>query len=97
MLDFYLIADSASRPKPDQLDKLDYLGELESAVYSRLIKKGIIDSRFDYYSDFRWTNSIIQQIRSRIKNFSADADVLQVLKIIDQVSNLEFGLIAFGD
>ena len=97
MLDFYLISDSEEKPKPDKLDNLDYAGGLGSDIYDRLVKKGIIDSRFDYYSDFRWGNQLVKQIESKANIFNTDSDVIKLKKIIDKAINKELGLIAFGD
>lgn len=65
MLDFYYIEDEKS--KPDSLGELDFAGELDDKTFHNLQKKGIIDEHFDYYSDFRWSVSILKQIRGRIK------------------------------
>ena len=61
------------------------------------MKKGIINSKFDYYSDFRWENQLIKQIESKANNFTKDSDVNRLKEIIDKEINKEFGLIAFGD
>lgn len=97
MLDFYLLSDAESKPKPDELGNLDYAGGLESNIYNRLVRKGIIDSRFDYYSDFRWGNQLIKQIDSKANDFSGDSDVNKLKEIIDKAINKELGLIAIGD
>ena len=97
MLDFYLISDSEGKPKPEKLDSLDYAGGLESDIFDRLVRKGIIDSRFDYYSDFRWGNQLIQQIDSKANDLNTDTDVKKLKEIIDKAVIKESGLIAFGD
>lgn len=97
MLDFYLISDSEGKPKPDKLGNLDYAGGLEPDIYDRLVRKGIIDSRFDYYSDFSWGNQLVKQIESKANSFNTDSDVIKLKKIIDKAIYKEFGLIAFGD
>ena len=97
MLDFYLISDSEGKPKPDKLNILDYAGGLESDIFDRLVRKGIIDSRFDYYSDFRWGNQLIQQIDSKANDLNTDTDVKKLKEIIDKAVIKESGLIAFGD
>lgn len=97
MLDFYLISDSEGKPKPDQLEHLDYAGSVESDMSGRLVRKGIIDSRFDEYSDFRWGKQLIKQIEAKANKFNADSDVLKLKEIIEKAKNKEFGLIAFGD
>ncbi|KXX69452.1 hypothetical protein [Flammeovirga sp. SJP92] len=97
MLDFYLISDSAVKPKPDKLHSLDYVGGLESDIYDRLIKKGIIDSRFDYYSNFRWGNQLVRHLDSKIKEFGSDSDVSVLKRIIEIALSSGTGLIAYGD
>lgn len=97
MLDFYLLSDSEGKPELDKLESLDYAGGLESDIFTRLVKKGIIDSRFDYYSDFRWGNQRIQQIDSKANDLSTDTDVKKLKEIIDKAVIKESGLIAFGD
>lgn len=97
MLDFYLISDEEEKPEVDKLDNLDYAGGLELNVFDRLVKKGVVDSRFDYYTDFRWENQLIQQIISKANRLSADTDVKKLKEIIDKVAIADVGLIAFGD
>ncbi len=97
MLDFYIISDSEGKPKPDKLKNLDYSGGLESEVYERLVRKGIIDSRFDFYTDFRWNNQLVEQIETKTKEFHSDSDVKALKKIIDKAINTKSGLISFGD
>lgn len=97
MIDFYLISDSEEKPSSDKMNNLDYAGGLEMDIYQRLVSKGIIDSRFNYYTDFRWENQLIQQIDSKAKNFTSDTDVKKLKEIIDNAVILESGLIAVGD
>lgn len=97
MLDFYLISDEEEKPEVDKLDNLDYAGGMELNVFGRLVKKGVVDSRFDYYTDFRWENQLIQQIISKANRLSADTDVKKLKEIIDKVAIADVGLIAFGD
>lgn len=98
MLDFYFIPDN--QPKPDYPDgDLAFAGGLDDRVFSNLQKKGIIDEHFDYYSDFRWNESILKQIRNRIdeKQIPADTDILKLLHLIDAALGKKVGLIAYGD
>lgn len=97
MLDFYIIPDSEETPKPDKVDKLDYAGGLELEIFYRLKKKGIIDSRFGFFSDFRWDNQLVKQIDSKGKVLSTDTDIKELKRIIDKAINSESGLIAIGD
>ena len=97
VLDFYLISDSEGRPKPNELKNLDYAGGLESDIYDRLVRKRIIDSRFDYYSDFRWDSQLVKQIEFKTKNSKTDSDIIKLNEIINEAIKKGFGLVAYGD
>ncbi len=97
MIDFYVIADNEQKPNPKNIDKLEYAGGIESDIYERLIKKGIIDSRFDFYSDFRWGNQLVRQLDSKTEKIGSDSDISALKRIIDKALNSESGLIAYGD
>ncbi len=97
MLDFYIIPDSKGKPKPDKLNELEYVGGLEPEVFDRLVRKGFIDSRFDFYSDFRWGSQLIKQININIREYNNDSDVNHLKKIIGKVQDVESGLIVYGD
>lgn len=97
MLDFYYISDKKS--KPGSLQELDFAGDLDDKTFHNLQKKGIIDDRFDYYSDFRWGFAILKQIRERIvqKQLHTDTDVVKLLRLIDAALEKQVGLMAYGD
>ncbi|GGG07525.1 hypothetical protein GCM10011344_05080 [Dokdonia pacifica] len=97
MLDFYIASDSKEKPKPDMLNTLEYAGGLEFEMFERLVRKEIIDSRFDFYSDFRWGSKMIKQIDMKIREYNDDSDVVYLKKILDKAQNLKAGLIAYGD
>lgn len=61
--------------------------------------KGIIDRRFDYYSDFRLGTVLIKQIRQTIiqKQLQADSDVKKLTQLFDSADKNLSGLIAYGD
>ena len=99
MLDFYLINDDQTKPNsPDQLD-LKFVGGLDDKTFENLQSKNIIDTRFDYYKDFRWTQSIIKQLREAIskKQMQADTDIQQLIKLLDLADKNKSGLIAYAD
>jgi hypothetical protein len=99
MLDFYLINDDQTKPSsPEQLD-LKYVGGLADETFENLQCKNIIDARFDYYTDFRWTTTIIKQLRETIskKQMQADTDIQQLIKLLDLADKNKNGLIAFAD
>lgn len=100
MLDFYIISDEQDYPNPEDVDQLKYVGGIDSDVYRRLVKKDIIDSRFDYYSDFRWSLAIVNQIKQKIDKSdcaSSDTDIKQLHKILKEALLNEHGLVAYGD
>jgi len=98
MLDFYLISDNEPTPKPDKVDGLEYLGGLEEGIYIRLIKKGIIDKKYDYYSDFRWTSKDVKLITENLKNKSnSDSDINTFKTITEKVIKSKFGIITLCD
>lgn len=99
MLDFYIIEDD--QPKPSNLGRnnLTYAGGLDNKTFDSLRRKGIIDDRFDYYSDFRWGTQLITQIRKAIQNekMEKDSDVQSLLTLLNTAEQKKSGLIAYGD
>lgn len=59
----------------------------------------MIDGRFDYYSDFRWGETLVKQIRQTIedKQWYSDTDVKKLLELIDLALSKQSGLMAYGD
>ncbi|WP_430406352.1 hypothetical protein [Fluviicola sp.] len=98
MLDFYFIADDQTKPNnPDRA--LELAGSLDAKTFDNLIQKGMIDSSFDYYSDFRWSEMLVKQIRQAIetKQMYSDTDVKKLLELIDSALSKQSGLMAYGD
>jgi hypothetical protein len=98
MLDFYIIEDEKQKPQlPGQL--LKYAGGLDDKTFDNLQRKGIIDKRFDYYSDFRWGKELVEQLRQRIgkQKIEKDTDVQKLMCILNLAELHESGLIAYGD
>lgn len=99
MLDFYIINDNQSSPAfPEQLG-LEFVGGLNDIIFENLQNKEIIDTRFDYYSDFRLDVLQIRKIRQNIiqKKLQNDSDVKSLIYLLDFADNKQSGLIAFGD
>lgn len=99
MLDFYLIKDGQSKPDyPDQAG-LKLAGGLDEKTYLHLQRKGVIHTRFDFYSDFRLDTTLIDQMRQHIfaRQLQADSDVKQLLLLLDIAQEQQCGLIAYGD
>lgn len=99
MLDFYIIKDDQSKPGYPEQVGLEFAGGLDEKTFDNLQDKGIIDTRFDYYSDFRIGTILIKQIRQTIlqKKLQADTDVKKLLDIFEKADKAESGLIAYGD
>jgi hypothetical protein len=99
MLDFYIIKDDQPKPNhPEQLG-LEFVGGLDYKTFDNLQNKGIIDRRFDYYSDFRLGTVLIKQTRQTIlqKQLQADSDVKKLTQLFDSADKNLSGLIAYGD
>ena len=99
MLDFYIIEDDKPKPSNPGQSNLTYAGGLDDRTFYNLKRKGIIDDRFDYYSDFRWGTQLIAQIRKTIQNrkMERDSDVQSLLTLLDFAGRQKSGLIAYGD
>jgi hypothetical protein len=99
MLDFYIIKDDHATPNyPEQLG-LEFVGGLDDKTVRNLQNKGIIDRRFDFYSDFRLDTLLIQQIRQTIiqQQLDTDSDVKKLTQLFDAADKKQSGLIAYGD
>ncbi|MDH6250750.1 hypothetical protein M2347_000477 [Chryseobacterium sp. H1D6B] len=99
MLDFYILKDDQAKPNYPEHAALKFAGEIDDVTFSNLQNKGIIDSRFGYYSDFRWETAVITQIRKNIlqKEMQNDTDVQQLIQILETADTEQSGLIAYGD
>jgi hypothetical protein len=99
MLDFYIIKDDQSKPGYPEQAGLAFAGGLDDNTFDNLQNKGIIDSRFDYYSNFRLGTDLIKQIRQNIlqKQLQADDDVKMLIQLFDAADMHQSGLIAYGD
>jgi hypothetical protein len=99
MLDFYTIKDDQSKPNSPEKVGLEFVGGLDDTTFENLQDKGIIDRRFDYYSDFRLETILIKQIRKNIlqKQLQADIDVKKLIRLFDAADLKQSGLVAYGD
>lgn len=98
MLDFYLIKDDQPKPNYPEQVPLEFITGLNSKTFENLIKKGLIDSRFDYYSDFRWNINLVKQINLKIaKAKNSDSDIDKLNLIINKALKLKCGIIAYCD
>ncbi|QCK15806.1 hypothetical protein [Mangrovivirga cuniculi] len=97
MLEFYKIADSENRNNQNHLKDSMFAGEIEHDVFNRLVKKGIIDKRFDYFTDFRWGSDVIKQIKNKLTNFENDSDIIILARIVNVIKEDDYGLIGYCD
>jgi hypothetical protein len=99
MLDFYLIADSESKPNAPGQRSLEFAGRLDDKTFDNLRRKNIVDTRFDYYSDFRWGTQMVQQMLQEIskRKIQSDTDVTELIRLLEIARERKCGLIAYGD
>ena len=99
MLDFYIIQDDKPIPDfPEQAD-LVFAGGLDYLTFENLKKKGIIEDSYNYYSDFRWEKTIIEQKIKKINQdrLESDIDIKNLLTLLDKAHVNDSGLIAYCD
>jgi hypothetical protein len=99
MLDFYLIADEETKPAYPEKIGLVFAGSMDDGTFERLKRKQVIDERFEYYTDFRWSRALTMQMRSNImqRQLQADSDVQKLLLLLDLAGQHDSGLIAYAD
>jgi hypothetical protein len=99
MLEFYLIKDDQSKPNNPRNNGLEFIGGLDENTFEDLQHREIIDRRFDYYSNFRWDTSVVRQLKETIKQKQTNLDnnIKQLLELLEKASNVQSGLIAYGD
>lgn len=98
MLDFYLIKDEQPKPDyPEQIN-LEFVLGLDIITFNNLVKKGVIETKFDYYSDFRWSSELIKQISIKILNTEKlGTDVTKLDFILKKALKSRSGIIAYCD
>ena len=98
MLDFYLINDGQPKAKSPQKMGLELAGSIDDDAFEELQSLGIIESRFDYYSTFRWDTCIIKQIQEKLERIDKNNSSLEQLKkLLEKASKMQSGVIAYGD
>lgn len=99
MIDFYLINDDQTKPNSPRQGGLRLAGGLDDEIFEHLKQKGVIESRFDPYSSFRWGTSVVKNINQTIiqRQLSTDNDVKNLLTILQLADENQCGLIAYGD
>lgn len=99
MLDFYLINDNQSKPSYPEQANLKFVGALDEKTFGNLLDKKVIDSRFDYYSDFRLGISMVKQLLDTIskRKINSDIDIQPFVLILNLAFKNNSGLIAYAD
>lgn len=99
MLDFYLITDEQLKPNDPAEARLEPAGELDDKTFDRLKRKGLIDERFDYHGDFRWSRALVTQLQEKIatRGLQQDTDVQKLLRLLEPAAQKHSGLIAYAD
>lgn len=98
MLDFYLIDTWVPKPNCPEKIGLEYVLGLDHKALKSLIEMNIIDSRFNYHSDFRWSLELVKQVKLKAEKYGSYNKDIGKLKIaLDRAIEAEMGLIAFCD
>lgn len=99
MLDLYFINDEQYKPKNLIKSGLEFAGSLEFEIFENLQNKGIIETRFDYYTDFRWGSTFIKQklLTLKEKDYKSDTEIKQLFDLLQKASIRNNGLIAYAD
>lgn len=106
MLDFYLIKDESKKPSHPEQTKLIYAGGLELEAFDELQRKNIIESCFDYWSDFRWSSEYVQQkVESLVVKYpdvqentmKTKTPEAMLFTILEKAVRENYGLIAYCD
>lgn len=99
MLDFYLITGYQSHSNNPEKKGFVLAGHLESDVFERLKRIQLIDERFEYYTDFRWSRAMILQLRTTIerRRIESSSDVQKLLSLLNLADQHNSGLLACAD
>ncbi|WP_088842000.1 hypothetical protein [Hymenobacter gelipurpurascens] len=99
MLDFYLIKDS--QPTQSEITDLEYLGGIREALFSQLQTEGIIEPRFDFYSDFRWGSEMAARmlvtLQKRLPCAPQQMECKSFIALLHKAVGANGGLLAVGD
>jgi hypothetical protein len=106
MLDFYIINDDTSKPDYPEQIHLQLAGSINADTFEHLQAVKIIEDRYDYYKDFRFSSVQVKQkyelilssnsgLRDNYKKIKTPEGImLDILKI---AISMNCGLIAYCD
>lgn len=99
MLDVYLIADDQANSNNPEGAGLVLAGHIGSDVFDRLKRMQVIDGRFEYDTDFRWSRSVLAQMRSTIRQrrLCSSTEVQKLLNLLDLADQNNTGLAGYAD
>ncbi|RYD79924.1 MAG: hypothetical protein EOP53_08850 [Sphingobacteriales bacterium] len=102
-MDFYIIEDSQPKPNPTKIHELEYLGKLSDEEFYYLQNQKIIEDRFDYYKDLRWSKNQVKEYNDRLfklissKIENNNVKVENFYKMLKQAYNFGSGIIGYAD
>lgn len=105
MLDFYTIPDEMDKPGWPAKNELIRIDGLSLKDFDDLIKKKLIADRFDFWTDFRWSKSMVtamynvllQKYPALRENKLKIKAVNKLFTILDTAVKENVGLIAYCD
>ena len=98
MLDFYLINDEQPKPNSFQKSGLAFAGSLNEQTFEDLKQKKIIEERFDYCTDLRWSKGqVIQKFTQLKKQSTKETGIVTFLAILEKAVNQQSGLMTYSD
>jgi len=99
-MDLYLIEDSQSRLS--KVDSKNYLGKIQDDEFQLLKELSIIEDRYDYYKDLRWSRDQVKDKYERLSKL-----VLSDRRLASNTSNFseylvlawkeQMGIIGYSD
>ena len=96
MLDFYLINDEQSHSSKNA--GFEFAGRLNEQTFEDLQQKKIIEERFNYYRDFRWSSGQVKQKFTQLKKQpTKEKSVVTFLAILEKAVSQKSGLMAYAD
>lgn len=99
MLHFYYIDDNIKSPNYPEEINLKFAFELDYKSFIDLQNHEIVNSKFNYFTDFRWNTKtvtqLLQAIENKQNNFNKNIEKFQTN--LHQTLELKTGLIAYCD
>jgi hypothetical protein len=106
MLDFYLIDDEQAKPSYPEQTNLEYAGGINLATFEELQRLRFIEDRFDFWTDYRWSNQQVKQKSDVLikdypdlpeNRYKPEKPEKTLWMILEKAVRTGQGLIAFAD